>query len=56
MKKLIFILIIGLAQVVSSGKASVLINNKQKQEVIQDVPVVQEQSTTALPVRTGELQ
>jgi len=62
MKKLIFILIIGLAQVmnisaqvVSSGKASVLINNKQKQEVIQDVPVVLEQSTTALPVRTSEL-
>jgi hypothetical protein len=56
MKKLIFVLILCLsqifnicAQVVSSGKATVLINNKSKPEVKQNAPIVFEPNTVAEP-------
>jgi len=56
MKKLIFVLIIILsqiinisAQVVSSGKVSVLINNKEKIEVKKNTPIVFEPNTLAQP-------
>jgi len=63
MKKLIFILILGLsqvinisAQVVSSGKVSVLINNKTKPEVKQNKsPVFEPNKTIGQPVTGPEL-
>lgn len=68
MKKLIFVLVLCLsqmintsAQVVSSGKASILINNKTKHIVKQNQPlifepnnIVQPGSGTELPVGTGK--
>ena len=62
MKKLIFVLILCLsqivnicAQVVSSGKASVLINNKAKPEVKQNAPIVFEPNIIAQSVAAPEL-
>ncbi|HUX59608.1 MAG TPA: caspase family protein [Bacteroidales bacterium] len=62
MKKLIIVLILGLsqltitfAQVVSSGKVSVFINNKPKQEVKQNVPPMVEPSTIVQPLAEAEL-
>ncbi|MGD0756767.1 MAG: caspase family protein [Bacteroidales bacterium] len=60
MKKLIFVLILCIlqmmnifAQIVSSGKVSVLINNKAKPEVKQNLPVVSEPNTSTTQTSVG---
>jgi hypothetical protein len=60
MKKLIFVLILCIsqmmnifAQIVSSGKVSVLINNKGKPEVKQNLPVVSEPNTSTTQTSAG---